>query len=116
MEEVKKGSSLWSSKPEEWDKFPEFTPEELARLNSPEFHGCNTGDCPHDKQTECDAELVKVYKEYADTLSLENRRLKKEVEMWKENAKYWCEKLYPTDTRIFSAVDAEISEAVGAVT
>lgn len=76
-----RGSSLWSSKPEDWDKFPEFSKEDLAKLNSLEFHGCNTGDCPHDTQAECDATLVKAYKEELETVQKERDLLLKEVEI-----------------------------------
>lgn len=37
--------------------------KEIDQLNSLvgiEFHACKTGDCPHEKQTECDAEINKL--------------------------------------------------------
>lgn len=31
------------------------------------FHGCLTGDCPHETQAECDASLAQAYRELADS-------------------------------------------------
>lgn len=38
--------------------------ESLSALVGTEFHACRTGDCPHEKQTECDAELAKIDKRH----------------------------------------------------
>lgn len=33
---------------------------QTRRLMKDDYHGCLTGDCPHEKQTECDAELQSI--------------------------------------------------------
>ena len=33
-----------------------------------EYHGCTTGDCPHEKQSECDDTLIEVKKELFNDL------------------------------------------------
>lgn len=51
-------------------------------LRNPEYYGCPTGDCPHEKQAECDAAMSTVPKPYAPGDHLYVR------EHWKVDAEY----------------------------
>lgn len=38
-------------------KCDKYEPIEVETVKVPDYHGCLTGDCPHERQSECDKEL-----------------------------------------------------------
>ena len=58
----------------------------LTAIMNDDWHGCLTGDCPHEKYFECDAALKDYFKEQRDAHKLASKNLSAEcASLHKEN-------------------------------